>query len=88
MSDDLEPTHSMVPRKTLYRMLEMADRIEQLEADKAAWCGIHEGAVAAMMAHIKQLQGALDDVSQYICSFDWHYLKPETIITLERKSDD
>jgi hypothetical protein len=31
MTDGSEPTHSMVPRKTLYRMLEMADRIEQLE---------------------------------------------------------
>jgi len=33
-----------------------ADRIEKLEADKAAWKGIHEGAVIAMQARISELE--------------------------------
>ena len=39
---------------------EAADRIEQLERDLAAWRGVHEGAVLAMQARIKQLEEELE----------------------------
>ena len=44
---------------------EAADRIEDLEADAAAWKGVHEGAVAAMQARIDQLEAALEKIAQH-----------------------
>ena len=40
-----------------------ADRIERLEADKAAWRGIHEGAVLALQERIRHLETGLQSVA-------------------------
>lgn len=66
----------------------MRARIKELEAEKAAWKGIHEGAVLAMQGRIKELEAAIDDLLQYVSRADWHYLKPETIQAMENKAHE
>lgn len=43
-----------------------AQKITELEADVAAWRGIHEGAVLAMQRHIAKLERSLDIALQYV----------------------
>ena len=44
-------------------MMAEAKEVERLEAEKAAWKGIHEGAVLSLQERIKQLEAALRKIA-------------------------
>jgi len=45
-----------------------ADRIEELEREKASWKGVYDGAVTAMSERIETLEAALHEMLHAVCS--------------------
>jgi len=46
-------------------LLKAADRIEELEREKASWKGVYDGAVIAMTERIDALEAALNDLLRW-----------------------
>lgn len=61
--EELEDAYSFLRDPIIKSAIDMIKerdaRIKQLEADKAAWRGVHEGAVLAMQSHIAELKKKL-----------------------------